>query len=291
VYVVSEDDGRRALAVLTMDQGKLILVWGSMRGVCHAVHAEMQYSWYPLRDDDDLDSDDDDGGGRCRVFDSVSPRQASSKPRWPVKIDANTFVFTCVGTTHPHYKGYPCDRCHVLVREAATDTWRSRPHVVVEAAVCLYDETEPRMWQRCAVTSDLRFEPPLVSWCSHNNSREDRTLWVRLPLTRRSKRDHLAAAAYLMTPRVVRLNKTTRTQLRRGYTYCGLEVVEQIHFVTSPHNYPQESAALADLGRNVAATSHVAARTIQRAWREAVSNPGLRVCHRRLLHEFEEGLP
>lgn len=294
-YIVLDDEKHRALAILTIDRGSVILVWGSLRGVSMAVSERLR--WRSFHNDNYGYSDDDGGSGddaeeargetgRCLVFESTCQRLSTTKPpNTPTKVDPYTFVFTCVGTIVQSYRGPhgPCNRCHALVREAPWERWRSRPHVVVEVAVCMHGSKEPRRWQRCALTSGLRFEPPLVNWSGGNESRDDRTLCVRLSPTR-----------HLVPPRLVRINKLECTRLCDDLwfnTNCSIEVIQQIHGPQYPDRYPLERAALADLVRNVAATSHAAARTIQRAWREAASNPKFSVCHRRLLLEFDEGLP
>jgi hypothetical protein len=304
-YVVLDEDEHQALAILAMDRGAVTLVWGSLRGISMAVSEMLR--WRPFYKDNDGyhdgdgdgdegegegegEGEDEDGDGdgegetgRCLVFESTFQRLSSSKNS-PTRVDPSTFVFTCIGTTASPHSGHlgPCNRCHALVREAPWLLWRSQPHVIVEAAVCMPGKKEePRRWQRCALTSGLIFEPPLVNWSGHAESRDDRTLWVRLSPSR-----------HLVTPRLVRINKLVCTRLREGHeANCRLEVIQQIHGPLYADRYPLERAALVDLVRNVAATSHSAARTIQRAWRDAASNPKFRVCRRRLLLEFEEGLP
>lgn len=273
-YVVmgERNQTHRPLAILAIDRGVVNLAWGSMRAITESL------PWSPFFGDDDGNYDDTQ---RCLVF-SSSFQVVSSATKTAVKVDPCTFVFSCTGNMRtpnaflPGHKQCPCNRCHVLVKEVPSELWRSRPHVIVQAAVCMHDDKEPLRWQRCALTSDLRFEPPLVSWSGSYVCRQDRTLCVRL-----------APMRNLMAPRLVRINKLVCLRMAVAFgTHCRLEVIQQVVGSAYTNRYPREIMALDDLARNVAATSHASARTIQRAWRESVSNPAFSVCRRRLLREL-----
>jgi hypothetical protein len=166
-----------------------------------------------------------------------------------------------------------------MIRDVSPDEWRQDPHVIVEAALCMADEKEPGTWQRCALTSDLRFEPPLVTFSPYQMTTEDRTLFVRTP-----------GGVNLVTPDLVRINKLRYTSmpLLHSDVNCRLEVLQQIDGPLYKDRYASERAALADLVRNIESLSHKAARTIQRAWKRAISNPEYSVCRGRLLEEFAE---
>jgi hypothetical protein len=170
---------------------------------------------------------------------------------------------------------------HVLLRATPPVFWRSIPHIVVEAAVCVYDEDRMATtctWQRCALTHDLCFEPPLVSWTlAHNHT--GRTLCLRL-----------VNGDYLLPPDLVRLHKLCCSQIENIYADSRVEVIHQIKepFACFDNRSYRERAAFGRLVHAVDALANKSARTIQRAWRNAIANPMFYACRRRLLTEFGE---
>lgn len=259
--------GGQVRAILSMDWGNVRAIWGDPMAVMQAVVAELHKKSAGKKD------------RLWRCFDYYGHAGVIIRAQIVETVWRQRLPWIHSDLRHAmHLKSSPNMRSHLMIEKRAVEEWRKRPHVVAEAAIAMKKDAFP-MWQRTVVwfneNGQLNMEPPVARW---GKKECDRTLCVRMANGMRKE---------LLEGGKARISKMF------GITFfddLGFDTVEAVMTLGDGGNkaYADEWAEVEKLKKRVEDECYEAVARIQRAWRNAISNPASDMCQRRLHREFEQ---